>query len=129
MIAPTSPGPHATLILTRQTHATLIWQGDHWASSIAAKRLEAQKKEDAAGKGKKSDEDKGSGEGSSAVELTDSSKDGLLNQVTEEMRSMRNHFVVVTLIDLAGTPRQEIVDPVRMGGWTYTCTCTCSMDP
>jgi len=91
-----------------------MFSGDHWASSIAAKRLEAQKKEDAAGKGKKSDEDKGSGEGSSAVELTDSSKDGLLNQVTEEMRSMRNHFVVVTLIDLAGTPRQEIVDPVPL---------------
>ena len=62
-----------------------MFSGDHWAASIAAKRLEMQKKEDAAsskeGK-KKGEDDKGGGEGSSATgELKDSSKDGLLNQV------------------------------------------------
>jgi len=36
----------------------------------------------------------------------------LLNQVTEEMRSMRNHFIVVTLLDLQGKPRTRIEDPV-----------------
>ena len=49
--------------------------------------------------------------------LADETMDGqLLNQITEEMRSMRNHFVVVTLIDLkkSGEKRATIVDPVPL---------------
>jgi hypothetical protein len=40
---------------------------------------------------------------------------GLLNQITEEMRSMRNHFMVVKLIEMKkGEPRAKIVDPVPL---------------
>ena len=43
-------------------------------------------------------------------------KDGqILNQITEEMRSMRNHFVVVTLTEgKRGPDMPEIVDPVPL---------------
>jgi len=49
--------------------------------------------------------------------LADETMDGqLLNQITEEMRSMRNHLVGVTLIDLkkSGEKRATIVDPVPL---------------
>ena len=38
------------------------------------------------------------GEAGDSLPLTRQSKDGLLNQITEEMKSMRNHFIVATLI-------------------------------
>ena len=39
----------------------------------------------------------------------------MLNQITEEMRSMRNHFIVVTLIELKkGQQRATIEDPVPL---------------
>ena len=44
----------------------------------------------------------------------ESKEDQLLNQITEEMRSMRNHFIVVTLLELKkGQSRAIIRDPVR----------------
>jgi len=42
-------------------------------------------------------------------------EEAVLNQITEEMRSMRNHFIVVTLIELKkGQSRATIVDPVPL---------------
>ena len=45
----------------------------------------------------------------------ESNHDQLLSQINDEMRSMKNHFVVVTLIEMKkGTPHATIVDPVPL---------------
>ena len=45
----------------------------------------------------------------------DKQEETILNQITEEMRSMRNHFIVVTLNELKkGQKAPAIVDPVPL---------------
>ena len=44
----------------------------------------------------------------------DGKEEQILSQITEEMRSMRNHFIVVKLLELKkGQCRATIIDPVR----------------
>ena len=57
----------------------------------------------------------GSGKGSCTRSGMDKQDEQLLNQIQEEMRSMRNHFIVVKLVDPAKPrPSTEIVDPVPL---------------
>jgi E1A/CREB-binding protein len=59
---------------------------------------------------------KGSSSAAHGDPLGEETKDDLLlNQITEEMRSMRNHFIVVTLLELKkGQQRAVIHDPVPL---------------
>jgi len=122
-----------------------MFSGDHWALSITNKMEAAKRKEeDKAGAGVKkkgpvaappaagSEQPGGTpspaaqnGTRSAGAIVNGPSKAGsstetkqdeqLLNQITEEMRSMRNHFIVVTLIELKkGQQRATIEDPVPL---------------
>ena len=91
-----------------------MFSGDHWAASIVNKMQELRnKREDA--KDPKS-KPKGSSSTAHGDALGEETKDDLLlNQITEEMRSMRNHFIVVTLLELKkGQQRAVIHDPVPL---------------
>jgi hypothetical protein len=91
-----------------------MFSGDHWAASIVNKMQELRnKREDA--KDPKS-KPKGSSSAAHGDTLGEETKDDLLlNQITEEMRSMRNHFIVVTLLELKkGQQRAVIHDPVPL---------------
>jgi len=117
-----------------------MFSGDHWAASIVKKINDHKKDEgtattaaaDSEAAKKKKKGPSGAGAATPADEVqaaadggAGSSKDGggdtkdsaILNQITEEMRSMRNHFIVVQLIDpktLKGMGRAKIVDPVPL---------------
>mmetsp|Transcript_30790 Transcript_30790/g.79997 ORF Transcript_30790/g.79997 Transcript_30790/m.79997 type:complete len:725 (+) Transcript_30790:1804-3978(+) len=109
-----------------------MFSGDHWAASIVKKMEEQRRKEDATQMKKKhsspasavteisgvlplgSEPPRGGGEPSAGGKVALENKDDqLLNQITEEMRSMRNHFIVVTLVELKKQfSRAVIRDPV-----------------
>ena len=116
-----------------------IFSGDHWAASITNKIVELNKKVNEANAGKKKDKaperktdasnkagqaaaaagSSSGGAGSSAAKAVpmtaDKQEETILNQITEEMRSMRNHFIVVTLNELKkGQKAPTIVDPVPL---------------
>jgi len=116
-----------------------IFSGDHWAASITNKIVELNKKVNEANAGKKKDKaperktdasnkagqaaaaagSSSGGAGSSAAKAVpmtaDKQEETILNQITEEMRSMRNHFIVVTLNELKkGQKAPAIVDPVPL---------------
>mmetsp|Transcript_30805 Transcript_30805/g.80137 ORF Transcript_30805/g.80137 Transcript_30805/m.80137 type:complete len:1263 (+) Transcript_30805:33-3821(+) len=111
-----------------------MFSGDHWAASIVKKMEEQRRKEDATQMKKKhsspasavteisgvlplgSEPPRGGGEPSAGGKVALENKDDqLLNQITEEMRSMRNHFIVVTLVELKKQfSRAVIRDPVPL---------------
>lgn len=88
-----------------------VFSGDHWAASIALKIQELKNKE------KELAKKKGGGNGKVAkgggVHAEIKQEEALLNQIQEEMRSMRNHFIVVRLCEqrMKGQ-RNTVVDPV-----------------
>jgi hypothetical protein len=86
-----------------------VFSGDHWAASIALKIQELKNKE------KELAKKKGNGKGvkGGGVHAEIKQEEALLNQIQEEMRSMRNHFIVVRLCEqrIKGQ-RNTIVDPV-----------------
>ena len=100
-----------------------VFSGDHWAASIALKIKDAQNKEKDAIKKKMGGAKPGvplkagaaAAAAASTAISTEKQEVQLLNQLTEEMRSMRNHFIVVTLLELKGKQqRAVIVDPVPL---------------
>jgi len=109
-----------------------MFSGDHWAASIVKKMQEHRRKEDVVRKkatpqAANDDYQPHPGDhrggvdgvpstGSLNAKVVLDSKDGqILNQITEEMRSMRNHFIVVTLLELRkGQDRAHICDPVPL---------------
>ena len=78
-----------------------VFSGDHWAASIALKIQELKNKEKELAKKKGGGHNgKGSKAASgSGVHADIKQEEALLNQIQEEMRSMRNHFIVVTLAE------------------------------
>jgi len=96
-----------------------VFSGDHWAASIAIKMAELKTKEKELEKKKKGGSNGTAAACSSGADkaaVVDAKQEGhLLSQVQEEMRSMRNHFIVVTLLDLKkGQHKATIDDPVPL---------------
>jgi len=94
-----------------------VFAGDHWAASMAIKITELKDKVRELSKKRGHSHlsnNGGSSNGLKAEGVTGSEKQDatLLNQISEEMKSMRNHFIVVRLIELKrGQKLPEIDDP------------------
>ena len=92
-----------------------VFAGDHWAASIALKiqELKNKEKELAKKKGGGGKSAKSGGGGGGGVHAEIKQEEALLNQIKEEMTSMRNHFIVVQLAEQrVEGQHNKVVDPV-----------------
>jgi len=99
-----------------------VFSGDHWAASIALKIQELKNKERELSKKKGGSTAVANGNSTTCAASSsaatgaiggDSKQDShLLTQITDEMRSMRNHFIVVTLLE--HKKGQQRVDTIQI---------------